>query len=56
MKPRFWKSDWFAGLLTTIVIVFFSGSVHFQNLERLFYDWALDNKPSSLRYDCCHRR
>jgi len=49
MKSRFWSSDWFAGLLITIVIVVFSGSAPFQSLERSFYDWGVrstDRVPS----------
>ena len=29
MKTRFWSSDWFAGLLITIVVVIFSGAAPF---------------------------
>jgi len=50
MKSRFWSSDWFAGLLITIVIVVLSGSAPFQSLERDFYDWGVrstDRSPSS---------
>jgi serine/threonine-protein kinase len=49
MKTRFWSSDWFAGLLITIVIVALSGSGPFQSLERSFYDWGVrstDRTPS----------
>jgi serine/threonine-protein kinase len=49
MKSRFWSSDWFAGLLITIVIVLISGSAPFQSLERSFYDWGVrstDRSPS----------
>jgi len=49
MKSRFWSSDWFAGLLITIVIVVLSGSAPFQSLERSFYDWGVrstDRVPS----------
>ncbi|MGD8421737.1 MAG: CHASE2 domain-containing protein, partial [Gammaproteobacteria bacterium] len=49
MKTRFWSSDWFAGLLITIVIVAVSGSGPFQSLERSFYDWGVrstDRTPS----------
>ena len=49
MKTRFWSSDWFAGLLITIVIVVLSGSAPFQSLERDFYDWGVrstDRNPS----------
>ncbi len=43
MKTRFWSSDWFAGLLITIVVVLFSGAAPFQSLERSFYDWGVRN-------------
>ena len=49
MKSRFWSSDWFAGLLISMVIVVFSGSAPFQSLERSFYDWGVrstDRVPS----------
>ena len=49
MKSRFWSSDWFAGLLITIVVVVLSGSAPFQSLERSFYDWGVrstDRQPS----------
>ena len=49
MKTRFWSSDWFAGLLITIVVVIFSGAAPFQSLERAFYDWGVrstDRAPS----------
>ena len=41
MKPRFWSSDWFAGLIITIVVVIFSGSATLQSLERTAYDWGV---------------
>jgi len=41
MKARFWSSDWFAGLIITIVVVLFSGSASFQSLERTAYDWGV---------------
>ena len=49
MKTRFWSSDWFAGLLITIVVVVLSGSAPFQSLEQSFYDWGVkstDRVPS----------
>jgi len=49
MKSRFWSSDWFAGLLITIVVVVLSGLAPFQSLERSFYDWGVrstDRLPS----------
>ena len=50
MKTRFWSSDWFAGLVLSIIIVFTSGSASFQSLERSAYDWGVrstDRLPSS---------
>ena len=47
MKTRFWSSDWFAGLLITIVVVIFSGAVPFQSLERAFYDWGVRSTDRS---------
>ncbi|MCP4188214.1 MAG: CHASE2 domain-containing protein [Gammaproteobacteria bacterium] len=41
MKTRFWSSDWFAGLVISIVVVLFSGSASFQSLERTAYDWGV---------------
>jgi serine/threonine-protein kinase len=49
MKTRFWSSDWFAGLLITIVIVVMALFGSFKNLERSFYDWGVrstDRTPS----------
>ena len=47
MKTRFWRSDWFAGLLITIVVVAFSGAAPFQSLERAFYDWGVRSTERS---------
>jgi len=50
MKTRVWGSDWFAGLLITIVVVIFSGAAPFTSLERAFYDWGVrstERSPSS---------
>ena len=41
MKSRFWSSDWFAGLIITIIIIFSSGSSQLQSLERSAYDWGV---------------
>ena len=49
MKTRFWSSDWFAGLLISLVVVLLSASAPLQSLERSFYDWAVrstDRLPS----------
>ncbi|HEY5733368.1 MAG TPA: CHASE2 domain-containing protein, partial [Gammaproteobacteria bacterium] len=37
-KRVFWKSDWFSGLIITIVFMFFSGSAAIQGIERWAYD------------------
>jgi CHASE2 domain-containing sensor protein/predicted Ser/Thr protein kinase len=41
MKPRFWSSDWFAGLIITLVVAIFSSSANLQSLERTAYDWGV---------------
>lgn len=41
MKSRFWSTDWFLGLIVTIVIIFSSGSSQLQSLEREAYDWGV---------------
>ncbi len=41
MKTRFWSSDWFAGLLITIVVVVLTLAGKFDGLERTFYDWGV---------------
>ena len=47
MKSRFWSSDWFAGLIISIVVVLFSGSATFQSLERTAYDWGVRSTQKS---------
>jgi len=49
MKRRFWKSDWFVGLLVSLLFVIASGTTLLQGLERSAYDWGVrgaDAKPS----------
>jgi CHASE2 domain-containing sensor protein len=41
MNPHFWSSDWFAGLLITILVLVFSSSTSFKGLERKAYDWGV---------------
>jgi len=41
MKPHFWSKDWIAGLIITILVLVFSSSTGFQNLERKAYDWGV---------------
>ena len=38
MKEAFWKSDWFVGLIITLMIVMFAGSSFIQGIERSAYD------------------
>ena len=46
MKKGIWKSDWFVGLLITLVFLIFSRSDFMQGLERGAYDFGVS---SSLR-------
>ncbi|MDH3762626.1 MAG: CHASE2 domain-containing protein, partial [Gammaproteobacteria bacterium] len=41
MKTRFWSSDWFAGLLISIVVIVMTLAGSFEALERSFYDWGV---------------
>ena len=41
MKKGIWKSDWFVGLLITLVFLVFSGSDFLQGLERSAYDFSV---------------
>ena len=41
MKPHFWSSDWFAGLIITLVVALSSSSANLQSLERSAYDWGV---------------
>ncbi len=41
MKSHFWSTDWFIGLIITIIIVLSSGSSQIQSLERAAYDWGV---------------
>jgi serine/threonine-protein kinase len=48
-KHTFWKSDWFSGLIITIIFIFFSGSAAVQGIERWAYDigvTASDRSPA----------
>jgi len=38
LKKTFWKTDWFAGLVISLVFLFSSGSAFLQGLERKAYD------------------
>jgi len=37
-KANFWKSDWFIGVVVTIVVLFAGGGDLLQSLERKAYD------------------
>ena len=41
MKSHFWSTDWFIGLIITIIIILSSGSNQLQSLEREAYDWGV---------------
>jgi serine/threonine-protein kinase len=41
MKSRFWKTDWFLGLVISIVVLLSAGSTQLQSLERQAYDWGV---------------
>ncbi|HZV99726.1 MAG TPA: serine/threonine-protein kinase [Methylophilaceae bacterium] len=41
MKKTFWKSDWFAGLIISLLFLFAGGSAVLQGLERKAYDWGV---------------
>jgi serine/threonine-protein kinase len=41
MKDRFWKSDWFVGLLLTLIFVLFASSDLIQSVERSAYDFGV---------------
>jgi serine/threonine-protein kinase len=49
MKAGFLKSDWFVGVVVTLVFIAASGTALLQSLERSFYDWGVtgaDADPS----------
>ena len=41
MKKAFWKSDWFAALLISLVFLLSAGTDLIQSLERKAYDWGV---------------
>ncbi len=41
MKQRFWKTDWFAGLLVAVAFLFAANSAILQGLERAVYDYSV---------------
>lgn len=42
MKKTFWKSDWFAGLVISLLFLFAGGSAILQSLERKAYDLGVE--------------
>ncbi|HEY0269256.1 MAG TPA: CHASE2 domain-containing protein [Methyloradius sp.] len=42
MKKTFWKSDWFAGLVISLLFLFAGGSAILQSLERKAYDMGVE--------------
>lgn len=43
MKSHFWSSDWFAGLLISLLVIIFSSSSPMQSIERNAYDWGMQS-------------
>jgi len=41
MRRRFWKSDWFLGLVVSLAFLAASGTALLQGLERYAYDWGV---------------
>jgi len=41
LKKSFWKSDWFAGVVISLLFLFMGGSAIIQSLERVAYDWGV---------------
>ncbi|MDP2247346.1 MAG: CHASE2 domain-containing protein, partial [Nitrosomonadales bacterium] len=41
MKRSFWKSDWFAGVVISLLFLLAGGSAILQSLERVAYDWGV---------------
>jgi len=42
LKKTFWKSDWFAGLVISLLFLFAGGSAILQSLERKAYDMGVE--------------
>ncbi|HSH98726.1 MAG: CHASE2 domain-containing serine/threonine-protein kinase [Methylophilaceae bacterium] len=47
MKKTFWKSDWFAGLVISLLFLFAGGSAILQSLERKAYDLGVEASSRS---------
>ncbi len=41
MRGGFWRSDWFLGVVISLVFLGASGTALLQGLERTFYDWGV---------------
>lgn len=41
MRRRFWKADWFLGVLVSVLFVLAAGTTPLQGLERTLYDWGV---------------
>jgi serine/threonine-protein kinase len=47
LKKTFWKSDWFAGLVISLLFLFAGGSAILQSLERKAYDLGVEASSRS---------
>ena len=47
MNKGIWKSDWFAGLVITIVFLFFSTSDFIEGIEQNAYDFSVKSSSST---------
>ncbi|MBL4762806.1 MAG: CHASE2 domain-containing protein [Gammaproteobacteria bacterium] len=47
MRVKFWHSDWFSGLIISLVVLTFTGSDFFQSIERELYDWGVRSSEQS---------
>ncbi len=43
MKSHFWSSDWFAGLIISLLVIIFSNTAPIQSIERSAYDWGMQS-------------
>jgi eukaryotic-like serine/threonine-protein kinase len=41
LKKSFWKSDWFAGIVISLIFLLMGGSAVLQSVERIAYDWGV---------------
>lgn len=47
MKGQFWKSDWFLGLVISLIFLSASGTGLLQGMERSAYDWGVRGAEAS---------